>query len=119
MVLCDDSVGSDGIVFGSASAGSNPLPAEKSWQSPPVLPPNPKKLSFYKHVRIFITTELCEMNLQSFLYARNTALPHNADPSLLWGQNYEIALDITRGLGYLHSQRIIHRDVKLHNVVLG
>lgn len=59
------------------------------------------------------------MNLQSFLYARNTALPEGTDSSILWGQNYEMALDITRGLGYLHSQRIIHRDVKLHNVVLA
>ena len=30
-----------------------------------------------------------------------------------------MALDITRGLGYLHPQRIIHRDVKLHNVVVS
>jgi hypothetical protein len=33
MVLCDDSVGSDGIVFGSVSEGSAPAPAEKSWQA--------------------------------------------------------------------------------------
>ena len=33
-------------------------------------------------------------------------------------RNYELAMDIVRGLMYLHSQRIIHRDMKLHNVML-
>lgn len=85
MVLCDDSFGSDGIVFGSASADSSPSPAEKSWQTRIPPPANPRKLTHYKSVRIFMTTELCEMNLQSFLYARNLALPSDSDPCALWG----------------------------------
>lgn len=36
----------------------------------------------------------------------------------MWKRNYELIMDLVSGLRYLHSKRIIHRDIKLHNIML-
>lgn len=30
-----------------------------------------------------------------------------------------MSLDMLAGLNYLHSKRVIHRDIKLHNIIIG
>ena len=41
------------------------------------------------------------------------------DGSLLEGQVQEIAVQLVKALFYLHSHRILHRDMKPQNILIG
>lgn len=63
-------------------------------------------------------TELGEHSLQKYIELRNRQGRDNGgfikDPN----RNYQIILDIIEGLSYIHSQNIIHRDLKLQNIII-
>lgn len=58
-----------------------------------------------------IVMELCDQDLSSFLYTDSSS-------DIPWPARIKIALDITRGLQYVHQCGFIHADLKSQNVLL-
>ena len=76
-----------------------------------------ENLTKYKEIRIYILAELGKHSLQKFVELRNKANKKH-ESRIDFVTNYQIILDIIDGLSYIHSQKIIHRDLKLQNVII-
>ncbi|GAV65636.1 LRR_1 domain-containing protein/Pkinase_Tyr domain-containing protein/LRRNT_2 domain-containing protein/LRR_8 domain-containing protein [Cephalotus follicularis] len=68
-----------------------------------------------QHEKLILSDFISPGSLASFLYDR----PGRIGPPLNWGQRLKIAVDIARGLNYLHFDRAVpHGNLKATNVLL-
>ncbi|OAY83707.1 putative LRR receptor-like serine/threonine-protein kinase [Ananas comosus] len=68
-----------------------------------------------QHEKLILSDYVSPGSLASFLYDR----PGRRGPSLTWAQRLKIAVDVARGLNYLHFDRAIpHGNLKATNILL-
>nr|GEX43217.1 probable LRR receptor-like serine/threonine-protein kinase At4g20940 [Tanacetum cinerariifolium] len=68
-----------------------------------------------QHEKLILSDYISPGSLASFLYDR----PGRKSPPLTWAQRLKIAVDIARGLNYLHFDRAIpHGNLKSTNILL-
>ncbi|POO00994.1 Tyrosine-protein kinase [Trema orientale] len=68
-----------------------------------------------QHEKLILSDYISSGSLASFLYDR----PGRKGPPLTWAQRLKIAVDVARGLNYLHFDRAIpHGNLKATNILL-
>ncbi|XP_019057186.1 PREDICTED: probable LRR receptor-like serine/threonine-protein kinase At4g20940 [Tarenaya hassleriana] len=68
-----------------------------------------------QHEKLILSDYITPGSLASFLYDR----PGRKDPPLNWTQRLKIAVDVARGLNYLHFDRAVpHGNLKATNILL-
>ncbi|KAK6150148.1 hypothetical protein DH2020_017673 [Rehmannia glutinosa] len=68
-----------------------------------------------QHEKLILSDYISPGSLASFLYDR----PGRKGPPLTWAQRLKIAVDVARGLNYLHFDRVVpHGNLKATNVLL-
>lgn len=81
-----------------------------------------------KHMYWFIDMERCDLNLETYILRKWTARLHQRVPffasidssptSVKVAQAKDLMKDVIEGLVFIHSHRMIHRDLKPRNGVL-
>jgi len=67
---------------------------------------------------VFIDMELCDLTLHDYIYCkkdRSEDLPYfvkDQPPPMKSQQIWNVMLDIAQGVEFLHTKRMVHRDLK-------
>ena len=116
--------GSFGVVFKGSDANRNTVAAKRIYGNlqPRFLTQDLNRFLYLDHPNVmkmldvetsenivWMMMPFCEFDLNKFYKTREVPLETNVN----------IMRQITAGINYLHSQKIIHRDIKLGNIVVS
>lgn len=77
--------------------------------------------SLHRHqtsVRIILVLERCKGNLKNHIFKNQELIPGKSRRHEAIKKVSQWAKEITDALAYIHGQRIVHRDLKLENVLV-
>ena len=69
-------------------------------------------------VRMILVMEKCTGNLNNRIFKDSESVPGISENPSVVGEVYRWAKEITDGLSYIHELEIVHRDLKLENILV-
>jgi len=69
--------------------------------------------------RVILVMENCKGNLKSQIFDHPEATPAKATSPAVFRDVCQWAKQITDALAFIHNQGVIHRDLKLENILVG
>jgi len=68
--------------------------------------------------RVILVMEKCKGNLKSQIFDHPEATPAKTKNPAVIQNVYQWAKEIAEGLAFIHKQGIVHRDLKLENILV-
>jgi len=68
--------------------------------------------------RVILVLEKCKGNLKSQIFAHPEAAPAKTKNPDVFGEVCRWAREITDALAFIHKQGVVHRDLKLENILV-
>ena len=69
-------------------------------------------------VRVILVMEKCKENLKSHIFGHPESVPGKSENPAVVGEACRWVKEITDALAYIHELRVVHRGLKLENILV-
>ena len=63
--------------------------------------------------------EKCKGNLKNYIFRELQSAAGRSENRAMFGDLCRYAKQITDGLAFIHAMKVVHRDLKLENILVG